>query len=93
MILKTNEELKKCLRDYQTPYKVTNKFIKCVNKKLENKNLQVRVEIYFSVTRLKRLKELDGEIGQQLLLGPKNKFQVDVYNVVFDTGISFRKTF
>lgn len=38
---------------------------------------------------------MDGEIGQQLLyISPKLKFQVDVYNVVFDTAISsFEKHF
>lgn len=90
MVLKTNEELKKIARDYQSTYEVTNEFIKCVNKKLENKNSQIRVEDDFSVTRLRKLKQLDGEIGQQLLFNksPKNKFQIEVYNVVFDTAIS-----
>jgi len=65
MVLKTNEELKKIARDYQNTYEVTNEFIKCVNKKLENKNSQIRVENDFPVTRLRKLKQLDGEIGQQ----------------------------
>lgn len=94
MVLKTNEELKKISRDYQSTYEVTNKFIKCVNKELERKNSQIRVENDFSITRL-RLKQLDGEIGQKLLQNsPQNKFQVDVYNVIFDTAISsFEKRF
>lgn len=90
MVLKTNEELKKIARDYQSTYEVTNEFIKCVNKKLENKNSQIHVEDDFSVTRLRKSKQLDGEIGQQLLFNnsPKKKFQIDVYNIVFDTAIS-----
>jgi len=35
---------------------------------LENKNSQIRLEDDFPVTRFRKLKQLDGEIGQQLLL-------------------------
>jgi hypothetical protein len=61
-----------------------------VNKKLENKNSQIRVEDDFPVTRLREVKQLDREIGQQLLFNnsSKNKFEIEVYNVVFDIDIS-----
>jgi hypothetical protein len=38
MVLRTNEELKKISRDYQSTYEVFNKFIKCLINKFENKN-------------------------------------------------------
>jgi len=95
MVLQTIEELKKIARDSQSIFEVTDKFIECANKKLKDKKSEIYVEDDFPIVRTKKLRVLNGEIGQQLITEcPKKKFEIEVYNIVFDTVItSFERRF
>lgn len=87
MIKCTLNTLNSQSRKFDTILEVTNKFITWANSKLED--LDLEVAITFPVKRILKKKKMFGEnANDQPQTNPKLKYEINVYNVIYDQIIS-----
>lgn len=87
MIKCTLNTLNSQSRKFDTILEVTNKFITWANSKLEDLDLEVATT--FPVKRILKKKKMSGEnANDQPQTDPKLKYEINVYNIIYDQIIS-----
>jgi len=88
MVKSTLNTLKSQSREFDTILEVTNKFITWANSKLKEEDLELEVMTTFTSKRISKKKMSGENMYDQVQTDPKLKFEINVYNVVYNQIIS-----
>lgn len=95
MVNKTIDDLKNQSRNFVETINIVDTYVKEMNKKLEERNLEYSIPETFFSKLTKKPKKMPGEnASDESIINLKKKYRVNVYNLIYDQAImSFEKRF